>query len=612
MRKHLRKGLIAIAVVALATAIVATVGSASSSKKSTLKAGGVYRVGWESSFGFTDNFDPTGEYLGNAWGLYTNLLIRTLVGYTHQPGSAGNTPVPDLATAVPHPSNGGLTYVYHIRQGVKFGPPINRQIDSTDVKFAMERLANPNDGGEYGFYYTIIKGWDAYSKGKAKTVTGILTPNPSTIIFNLTRPAGDFNLRMSMPATGPIPPEVGKCFTGATANNYGRDLISSGPYMVKGEDGIDVSSCAAIKPTDGYDGADGTHITLVRNPSYAQSTDHYRKNLPDEFDFTIDSNADDIFAKVQAGDLDDEISQPPPKTIRDYVTNPSLRPHLFKNVGDRTNYITMNLTQAPFDDIHVRKAMNLIIDKASLQKAWGGSVAGSIATHITPDPMLDDVLKGYDPYKTPGSGGSFALAAKEMKLSKYDSNKDGKCDAKVCSGLLMVSDTRAVDARMLPIITADLAKIGIKVKVRSVQGAYPVINTPKNNIPFSDRSSWGKDYGDPGTFFTELFLSGTILPKGNTNYSLVGVTPAIAKSVGATGNLTNVPSADKIILKCDTLSGGARNACWVAADRYVMTQVVPWVPYFSTNNLFITGPKVSHWQYDQFSDGTAFSQVALS
>jgi len=46
-------------------------------------------------------------------------------------------------------------------------------------------------------------------------------------------------------------------------------------------------------------------------------------------------------------------------------------------------------------------------------------------------------------------------------------------------------------------------------------------------------------------------------------------------------------------------------------DRYIMTKVVPWVPYFSTNNVFITGPKVTHWQYDQFSDGTAYSQVSV-
>src|SRR4051812_41417665 len=56
------------------------------------KKGGVYRIGWEESFGFTDNFDPTGEYLGNAWGLYSNLMIRSLVGYKHQPGADGNDP----------------------------------------------------------------------------------------------------------------------------------------------------------------------------------------------------------------------------------------------------------------------------------------------------------------------------------------------------------------------------------------------------------------------------------------------------------------------------------------------------------------------------------------
>ena len=56
----------------------------------TAAKGGTYTVGWEQSFGFTDNFDPTGEYLGNAWGLYSNLMLRALVGYKHLPGAAGN------------------------------------------------------------------------------------------------------------------------------------------------------------------------------------------------------------------------------------------------------------------------------------------------------------------------------------------------------------------------------------------------------------------------------------------------------------------------------------------------------------------------------------------
>ena len=62
------------------------------------QAGGVFRVEWESSFDFTGGFDPTDEYLGEAFGIYSNLLVRTLVGYNHVAGAPGNVLVPDLAT----------------------------------------------------------------------------------------------------------------------------------------------------------------------------------------------------------------------------------------------------------------------------------------------------------------------------------------------------------------------------------------------------------------------------------------------------------------------------------------------------------------------------------
>jgi peptide/nickel transport system substrate-binding protein len=575
--------------------------------------GGTYTIGWEGSFGFTDNFDPTGEYLGNAWGLYSNLLIRALVGYTHQPGAAGNALVGDLATSVPTPTDGGLTYTYNLRSGVKFGPPVNRAVTSQDVAYAMNRLASPNDGGEYPFYYTVIKGWDAVASGKAKTVSGISTPNASTIVFHLTQPTGDFNRRMSMPATGPIPPEVGACFEGSklSANGaYGRDLISSGPYMIAGSAGT-FTTCAALKPFSGYAGANGSHINLVRNPNYDQSTDPNRKNYIDKFNFVVNSNADDIFAKVQAGQYDDEVSSPTPKTIRQYATTASLKSKMIPNVGDRTNYLTMNLTQPPFDDVYVRKAMNYIIDKAALQKAWGGPIPGSIATHIVPPVLYNGGLAEYDPYATPNEAGSVAKAAAEMKQSKYDPGHTGKCTASACKGVLMIADTRSVDKTMVPIIQADAAKIGITFTVRSINGAYPTIQTPSKNIPIAERTSWGKDYADPYTFFAELFDSAAILKDGNTNYSLVGLTPAQAAQIGAKGSITNVPSADPQINACVTKLGQARTTCWEGVDKYLMTTVVPWIPYLWPNNVFIIGPQVTHWNYDQFTDGPAYSSVSV-
>ncbi len=351
-----------------------------------------------------------------------------------------------------------------------------------------------------------------------------------------------------MPATGPIPPEVGKCFDGATAGNYGRDLISSGPYMVKGEDGIDATSCATIKPTDGYDGADGTHITLVRNPNYSQATDKYRKNYPDEFDFTIDSNADDIFQqgagrRSRRRDLAASAEDDPRSTS----TDPSLKSHLLPE-RRRPHQLHHDEPDAGAVRRHPRaQGDELIIDKASLQQGLGrlGRRLDRHA-HRRRTRCSTTCSRSYDPYKTPGEAGS--VSAGREGDEGLEVRHEGR--RQVRRSRLQERPPRLrrrgrSTARMLPIIQADAAKIGITFKVRSVNGAYPVINTPKNNIPISDRPSWGKDYGDPGTFFTELFLERHDPAEAGTRTTRSSASRRrIAKTVGATGTITGVPSAD--------------------------------------------------------------------
>ena len=103
------------------------------------------------------------------------------------------------------------------------------------------------------FYFPVIKGFSAYGKGEAKSISGIKTPNAKTIVFTLTEPTGDFLMRLALPATGPIPQEVAKCFEGKPGA-YGRYVISSGPYMIEGSDALNISSCNAMKPISGFDG----------------------------------------------------------------------------------------------------------------------------------------------------------------------------------------------------------------------------------------------------------------------------------------------------------------------------------------------------------------------
>ena len=99
----------------------------SPTKQEHVKAGGTLNVGWEQSFGFTDNFDPTGEYLGDCVRHLhrTCSSARCRLQPRRRRGRATSSS-PDIATSVPKPTNGGKTYTFHLKQGVKFGPPVNR------------------------------------------------------------------------------------------------------------------------------------------------------------------------------------------------------------------------------------------------------------------------------------------------------------------------------------------------------------------------------------------------------------------------------------------------------------------------------------------------------
>ena len=197
----------------------------------------------------------------------------------------------------------------------------------------------------------------------------------------------------------------------------------------------------------------------------------------------------------------------------------------------------MNLTQPPFDDVHVRRAVNFVVDREALRKAWGGPPRARVATHIAPDAMLVNTLKGYAPYGANGSG-NLAKAKAEMKLSKYDTNHDGICDAKACKNVFTSRATRPVEEAFIPVLEQNLKSIGITLKDHVLKDAYTPIGDAAPEHPVLDRPGWGKDYADPSTFFDAALRRRNIIPQGNTNYSLVGITPRQAKKVGVKGNVT--------------------------------------------------------------------------
>jgi peptide/nickel transport system substrate-binding protein len=570
------------------------------------------------AFVWTGNFDPTGEYLGTFLGLYTNLLGRTLMGYKHLPDAEGNEVIPDLAAEDPEISEDGVTYTFTIRDGVKFGPPLSRNVTSADVEYAFKRIGTPSLVAQYGFYYLgVIKGLQAYSDAGGlskpanadKSIEGIETPDDQTIVFHLEKPTGDFLNRLAMPAAGPIPEEVAKCFL--KAGEYGRFVISSGPYQIEGQGDLDISSCDAMKALAGFD--PNKFLKLERNPDYDASTDtpEARQNFFDNWQMTLNTNAQDIFDKTKAAQVDVAFAGEPSEVVREYTTDPDLKDFYKINSGDRTWYITMNLTQPPFDDIHVRKAANWVMDKEGLRRAWGGPPKGEVANHIVPDAMFGGDLDDYVPYPSDGDAGDLEQAKAEMAQSKYDTNQDGICDAPECSNIQHITRNTDVWKNMEPVIESSFQKIGLKVDSRELEDSYTVIQTVSKAVPVSSTPGWGKDYADASTFMV-LFDSRSILPEGNVNYSLVGLTADQVSEMKVKGTTTGIPSVDEDIDACNaTIDNAERQVCWEDLDKKLMEEVVPWVPYLDANADYVISPAVVNYTFDQNSGEPAWAHIAV-
>ncbi|HET7482264.1 MAG TPA: ABC transporter substrate-binding protein, partial [Actinomycetota bacterium] len=295
-----------------------------------------------TSMPFDSALDPTSEYTSLGFALLTQLLVRPLMSYRHVEGPAGADVVPDLAAAMPEVSDDGTTYSFRIRDGVRFGPPLDRPVTSADVAFAFERAADPEIGSPYRFYFTsAIEGMQAVSDGDASSITGIETPDAETIVFHLTQPTGDFLDRLTLPATAPIPREIAGCFD--RSRGYGPNLVATGPFTIEGSDDLDPTSCDSLTPAPGFDPS--KHLSLVRNPDYDPATDDPGIRDPgfDRYRFSIEEDPTKTLTRLEKGRVDLSTGDVGIDTLRRYVSDPKLRKRLHVEQDDRLWYLAMNL-----------------------------------------------------------------------------------------------------------------------------------------------------------------------------------------------------------------------------------------------------------------------------
>ena len=594
-------------------------------------SGGTLRVGVPGDFPPPSSLASSGPAgaaaLDPLVGFYDSLelmrccVLRTLVSYVGRPTDEGGTVLqPDLAESLPEVSADGLTWTFHLRQGIRYAPPLDDiEVTSADVVRGLLRAFRLG-GVEAGFSsigQLGIEGVPEFIAGTASTVSGFETPDPYTLRIRLVRPAGDLPARFAVPDTAPIPPspadpaaELGIA-TGHDAD-YGLFIVGTGPYMVEGSEELDLSVPTDQQvPVSGL--TPGVSLTLVRNPSWDRATDQLRPAYVDRIEIAIGGTLEELSARVDDGELDlvhyaAVPPQAPLEQIARYDADPALGSvHL--NSRDFIRAISLNLALPPFDDIHVRKAANLVIDKAGLIELAGGPPTGEVAGHLVLNSLEDNLLLSYDPYATPGSAGDPEHARDEMRLSSYDDDGDGRCDGSACSGITGVAILTAPGQAEL--VADNLADIGIEVDILEMAPDEGLVRAfdPLERVALVVGLPYGKDSLNAAPIFRSLFDSRWSMGDDFSNGTMVGASPE--RLAGWGYDVTEVPSIDDRIDACLTLVGGAMVQCWADLDQYLMENVVPWVPYSFERYARTVPPRIVHYSFDQFVAQPAFDQIAL-
>jgi peptide/nickel transport system substrate-binding protein len=525
------------------------------------KKGGTITV---LSNGDIDHLDPGAAYYQFTYAI-TYVTQRPLLAY--KPNSI--KPVPDLAASMPTISADGKTITVHIRKGVKFSPPVNREVTSADVKYAIERGFDAAVGNGYaGAYFGVIQGTPKKIGNTVPSISGIQTPNKYTIVFKLTKPSGIFVSALQEPLTAPVPAEYARKFDQGKSSSYGDHEVATGPYMVQNN--------ASGKIT-GY--TPGRQIVLVRNPSWNAKTS-WRPAYADRIVFREGFDPTVGTKQILNGEADVNGDFPPPAAqLKQITSNSSQKSQLEFTPTAGSRFVALNTQKPPFNNKYVRMAVAYVLDRNALRLTRGGAIDGKIATHFI-DPSFGNAGfnqaggYGFNPFPSKNNAGDVAKAEAMLKKAGFKSGK--------YSGpqITQVADNAPPGSNTAAVVANSLAKIGMKVKTISVQHTAMYTRfcgVPKNAPNICPNVGWLADFHEPQADLDANFNGKNILPANNVNWSQL-----------------NDPAINKLMAKAEVeLNSEKRWSEWGQIDKMI-TQSAAAVPWIWEDAPTLYSTKVTH------------------
>lgn len=483
-----------------------------------------------------------------------------------------NTVYPDLATEMPTVSDGGKTITVHIKSGVRFSRPVNREVTSADVKYAIERgFAGNVSNGYASIYFSVIKGAPKALAATPASVSipGIETPDKSTIVFHLSQPSGAFIGALTMPLTVPVPEEYAKPFDAKPASAYGQHVVATGPYMVANDKSGNVK--AGWNPN--------SFIHLIRNPNWDGKTD-FRPAYLDKINIKEGTSDPSVMARqILAGSADVNGDSPPaPAMIKSIISNPTQKKQLYFTPVSGSRYVALNTSKPPFNNLSVRRAVAYVLDRRAMLLTRGGKIDGIIATHFI-DPSFAglgfEAGGGYsNPFPSVNNTGNVPKAKEMLKKAGF---ANGMFKG---ATITMVADNTPPGSNTAKVVAADLRKIGFNVKLISV--LHPTMyskycSSPANEPNVCPNVGWLQDFKDAQTLLDIPFNGKSIVPANSSNWPQLN-DPKINSAITAAEKLTDLKARAEAWGKIDkmvTLSAAAVPWVWENFPTLFSSRVVP-------------------------------------
>ncbi len=475
---------------------------------------------------------------------------------------------PDLAASAAKLTDGGRTVTVTIKKGVHFSPPVNREVTSADVAYAIERGANPNVANPYfPSYFSYIVGADKATGGP---IAGISTPSKYTIVFHLTGPYGGFFVgALSMPLTMPVPKEFAAPLDKKKPTQYGTgELVATGPYMVKTN---------AKGSVQGVGYQPGKSMVLVRNPNWSASTD-VRPAYLDGININIGGDTNVIGRQVLTGKHMIQNDTPAGPIVK--LAYQKYYNQLIAVPGSGDHYVALNNRQGPFANVNIRKALWAALDRAQMNKVSGGSIVAQLGTHF--------IYPGSSGYAESGGDhgpnvdynnypeGNLTVAEKYMKAAGYPSGKyTGSYVVKV------VGSTGDPAPKNSAIVNHAIQSLGFKTNFNLVDQSVmyqKYCGDPKQEIDACPEVGWIRDWSDPQTLLDPTFAGYNMVGTNNSNWGQVSYKDWL-KANGGTytgGPLTPLDQAMRVAEKSAGDAGRAQ--AWAKVDNLLTAQAVavPW------------------------------------